>query len=194
MAAADPVTITTVTGEILDASPTRVLYKTSDNDLVIRDVSDPDNATDAQVPIPAGRELADADAARLIPGGALYPDRPTGSQLGTHLREWHNGTTTDLGDLNSSRSIAVAGNYAIWSNAKTLTRRNVATGTNDTVATDAGNVDNDVAANGSVVYWAYNDPSHPDDPYVVRRWDGAPTTTLSTAATDWSTYPRTDGT
>jgi hypothetical protein len=184
-AAADPTTITTVPGTIVDASPTRVLYKTSDNSLFIRDVADPDN--DTEVPIPPGRALADADGARLIPGGALYPDRPTGSQVNTHIHEWRNGATTDLGALNSSHSIVVAGNFAIWSNASTLTRRDVTTGTNDQVATDAGNINNDLTASGDVVYWDGTD-------YDVHRWHEGVTSTLAAPGTDWATYPRTDGT
>jgi hypothetical protein len=179
--------VTSVDGRIVDASATRVLYRTPDDQLVIRDVSDPLHPSDAEIPLPPGRSLATEDTARLIPGGALYATVPTGANTPTQIHEWRNGVRTDLGALNSEASIVVAGNYAIWSNATVLTRRDVVADTNVTIATDAGNIDNDVAANGDVVYWDSTD-------FEVHRWHSGVATTLSSSGADQSTYPRTDGT
>jgi hypothetical protein len=187
-ATADPTTITTVPGTIEDASSTRVLFRTPDGHLVIRDVADPANPSDEDVPLPFQRKLADPETARLIPGGALYVTLPAGPYASPHIHEWRAGVTTDLGEINSERSIVVAGNYAIWNDWGVLVRREFTSpATNVTIATDAGYNDNDVAEDGDVVYWNY--PG-----YEVHRWRNGVTTTLSASGTDWSVYPRTDGT
>jgi hypothetical protein len=186
-ALADPTTITTVPGTIEDASSTRVLYRTTDGHLVIRDVADPGNPSDEDVPLPAGRKLASPETARLVPGGALYVTLPAGTYASPHIHEWRGGVTTDLGEINSEHSIVVAGNYAIWNDWGVLVRREFTSpATNVTIATDAGYNDNDVAANGDVVYWGY--PG-----YEVHRWRNGVATTLTASGADWSVLPRTDG-
>src|SRR3954447_2460339 len=156
-ATADPTTITTVPGKIEDASPSRVLYRSTGapSHLVIRHVNDPDTQaddTDENVPLPAGRKLDQFsdDSARLVPGGALFFTHPAASNFSPLLHEWRGGVTTDLGP-GVVGSIAVAGDYAIWSatsgNDLTLTRRDIVAGTNVEIATDAGNWRNDVASN-----------------------------------------------
>jgi hypothetical protein len=186
-AAADPVLLAnTINATIRDASSTRILYRQNDGQLFIKDLAAPEGTP----PTAVGFNAADG-AARLVPGGALYAVLPDENALFEHLYEFRGGTTTDLGVLNGGQSLAVAGNYAIWSNGPTLKRRDVTTGTNVTIATDAGNTDNDVAANGDVVYWT---GAAAPDPYVVKHWHSGSATTVSGPTADWSTYPRTDGT
>jgi hypothetical protein len=105
-----------------------------------------------------------------------------------HVYDWRSGTLVDLGQANAASSLEVAGNWAIWSNGTTLTRRDLAAGTNLTVSTNAGSIENDVAANGDVVAWTRA--------YDVFRWRSG-TVTPITADLDsayWNTYPVTDGT
>ncbi|HEX2087114.1 MAG TPA: Ig-like domain-containing protein [Solirubrobacteraceae bacterium] len=178
-------TLTTVHGSIADATAGRVLYFTpfvegEEQSLVVRDVA---TEQDTVVPLPPGATLSKTDEERLIPGGALFMiDAPGAAD---ELVEWRDGQLTNLGEVDGS-SIAVAGDYAIWSRGDTLKRRDLTTGLVVTISTAAGNTRNDVAANGDVAYWA--------DDYSVHRWRNGIDTTVATATPDeWATYPDTDG-
>ena len=80
--------------------------------------------------------------------------------------------------------MVVKGNYAIWITATnstiTLILRDLLAGTNVVISTDAGNNNNDVAANGDVVYWS-ND-------YKVYRYRNGIGTQVGSGI-----YPVTDG-
>src|SRR4051812_14344826 len=170
-----------VEGAILDATPGRVLYSTTaDQHLQIFDVAGGETTT---IPLPEDRRTG---GGQLFDGGALVV--LTKDVFPYHeIAEFRDGQLTVLGNLNSASSIKVAGQYAIWSDDKTLYRRNLATQTSTVVATDAGNTDNDIAANGDVVYWTSN-------PYVIRRWrDGTSVQMSQQPAAKLATYPLTDG-
>jgi hypothetical protein len=172
-----------VPGSIVDATADRVMYLAggSSPELRIRDLATDETAV---VPVPTGRHPVQLGS--LISGGALYASRVTDVTT-SRIEEWRNGQLTSLGPLNSETSIVVAGNYAIWSNGSTLFRRSLAASQTDTIATDAGNVNNDVAANGDVVYW--------DNSYSVRLWHNGSSVQVSQQPPSmWATYPLTDGT
>jgi hypothetical protein len=102
------------------------------------------------------------------------------------LYEYRRGAATSLGDINSWTSLRVAGGFAIWNVGVALFRRDLASGTNTIVASDAGNNSNDVAANGDVVYWTSNYD-------IVRVRDDVATSITDDGSTIWDVYPATDG-
>ena len=181
-ASASVTTVVSEPGEILDATPARVLYITdgSPPQLKIHELASNETIT---VPVPAGRHPVASGS--LIGGGALFASEVTDVTT-VELEEWQNGQLTSLGPLNSLDSIVVAGDYAIWSDGPTLLRRDLAASQTVTVATDAGNTTNDVSAQGDVVYWDYT--------YSIRRWHNGSSVQIShQPPSTWATYPVTDG-
>jgi hypothetical protein len=57
------------------------------------------------------------------------------------------------------------------------------------VSANAGNIDNDVAANGDVAYWAPNATGQ----YNIYRYRQGSSTPITNDTVLWNTYPRTDG-
>ena len=123
----------------------------------------------------------------LTPSGAMfaittnYPDT---------IKEWKNDTMYLMGTGIIDRSLKVAGPYAIWSGGfggKELYLRNTATGSTKLISTNAANGDNDVAANGTIAYWAPNGASG----YDVYRY--ANDTSRNITNNGLSQYPLTDG-
>lgn len=180
-ARADLVEIATGHGSVDDATAERVLVATDNGGLQIEDVA---TAALTDVPLPNGQQPK--GTGRLIEGGALFGSSPTDVTAG-QLNEWHDGTLTSLGKTDSADSLAVAGDYAIWSDRSSLYRLTISSGANMLVSSTAGNTDNDVASNGDVVYWAY--PG-----YTIHRWRNGVDSLISQASPLWATYPLTDGT
>ena len=176
--------LTTVSGQILDASPQRVLYLVGAGDLRIRDVA---SGQDTAITVPAGRSVASdqGNQARLVPGGAVFATEGDG---GRQFHEWRNGTLTLLGPIGIVDRFAVAGDYVAWIYNQTITRRHVPTQTNVTVTTAADGDDYlDVAANGDVVF---EDAAH-----EIQRWRNGVLTQMSTTglSSKGATRPKTDG-
>ena len=124
----------------------------------------------------------------LTRDGALYVRGQAANAVSPYawLFEWRSGSLANLGGVNSSRSLRVAGSHAIY-NTPGLWRRDLAAGVSTLVSGAAGNVDNDIGANGDVAYWS-ND-------YQIRRWRAGTDVRLTdNAAGVWNTYPLTDGT
>jgi len=167
----------------------------------------------------AGSGAMDLDSARLLffdaAGRAWLRDRGTGSRtlaaegvgtaygwlhpagaifatpsIGGHVYDWRSGALFDLGKVNSSSSLVAKGGWAIWSDGLVLTRRDLAAGTNATVYTQAGSIQNDVAENGDVVFWS-RIPLH--DVYRYRG-GGLTAVTADPDSLYWNVYPVTDGT
>ena len=192
IASADLVEVASVNGTILDASETRVLYRTADDQSVrLRDTA-PNPDTDVAVPL-TGSSVAGNDG-RLIPGGALVSATASGD-LEPTLFEWRSAddSLTGLGIVNPPRTIHVAGNYAIWSQSNQLWFRNVALDTAPELVSNAAESDADVAANGVVVF--SKPGSDGGNPYDVFRWQSpGPATQLSVSGfAKRARYPLTDG-
>lgn len=109
----------------------------------------------------------------------------SGNVLTAAISEEREGELVNLGFPNSARSLVVEGNYAIWSNAKTLFLRDLVAGTNTTVTSDAGNWMNDVDLSGGVVYWG--------DGYNIYQFRAGTITPLTRDSVLWNVYPLTDG-
>lgn len=169
-----------VPGTILDADDEQILFVDSGGTPRIRE-----RATQATTTIP----LPPPDEAQygyLTTHGAIFVANDPNTFEG-RLYEWRDGSLIDLGLPNSSSSLVVAGDYAIWSGGSVLFRRDLDAGTTITVSTAAGNIENDVAANGDVVFWSYGSD------YEVLRYRAGVTTQLTNDPSRWNTYPLTDG-
>jgi len=138
-----------VSGTIRDVSPDRILSTLGDlyassNVLMIKSRS-----TGIETVLVDRPDLTwhpGSDQAFLTPHGAIF----TSAQ---ELYEASPGTIIDLGPC-QQHSLAVKGNYAIWTTDTTLIRRDLLAGTNFLIYTNAAGspAGSDVAANGDVVY------------------------------------------
>lgn len=180
----DLVAVDRVPGTILDVSDRYILFR--DGSASPPRLRMKDRASGGVTELPAAPERRH-DRGWLIPGGALFSALGE-TVLTERFYEWSNGRgLTDLGPLTSATSPAVAGAFVIWNDASTLYRRNVTTGETVTVATGAGNVNNDVEPGGDVVYWTSRT-------YQVHRFRDGVTEQLTHDPDRWNTYPVTDGT
>lgn len=174
-----------VNGKIWDLSQDRILYldtTTGRNTLTVRNrMNDVETRImDDQGKIP--------QYGFLSPKGSIFVEQ-SGNVLTSLVYDWRDGNLVDLGGLNSSRSLKVKGDYAIWNIYPTqdLVLRDLISGINTTVSTTAGNTMNDVASNGDVVFWTSGQE------YQTYRYRDGQTTRLSNDAPVWNTYPLTDG-
>jgi hypothetical protein len=174
-----------VGGLILDVQPDRILFRLGANQPTSRFVIHT-RATGVD-------ELIDDIPGRypsygfLTATGGLFVSGPLTSGP-FEVDEWRNGGITALGTPNSTDSLRVKGDYAIWSEGTSLYRYTISSQTKTLVtARPVGNLYNDVAANGDVAYWT-------NDDYQVFRYRGGINTQLTNDAGLWNTYVLTDGT
>lgn len=178
------VRLDSVPGGIMDADADRILYASGAYDLsqfgvpTLRQRSTRQDRVFGGLVTHAPNEVD--HAGYLTDVGALVTDT---SNYG-RLYEYRNGALGSLGLLNSSQSVVVRGDYAIWSNWQNLQLRDLLAGTTTTISTNAGNWRNDVTESGVVAYWSGNYQ-------IVRYHDGVQT--VLTPATEQNVYPRTDG-
>lgn len=172
-------------GEILDVSGSRLLYAEHDeagDSLTIHDAS---SGRVERVDMPPGRTVTPG-AAFLTPSGAIFVTKAVdGNVLSSRLYLWRSGTFTDLAYPNSAMSLRVDGDYAIWSEASSLYRLDTRGSTPERLATDAGNIDNSIAADGTVAYWTSG--------YDVVLITGGVPSVITNDPSQWHTYPVTDG-
>ena len=160
-------------GIVLDASDSRLLWRSQSWATVgIHDVNT--GVTDTLLP-PLNQGYGVLNAF-LTPTGAAF--------VANALYVWRNGTLTTK--TLQVASIAASGNYVIY-HTPSLHRIDVTTGADILVASDDGNTDNDVAANGDVAYWntSYD---------IVRYRNGTKTVVASQDSSPGAySYPVTDG-
>jgi hypothetical protein len=150
-----------------------------------------DLTTGDSIPIPYQGPLTSSNVADprrnsyLTPYGAIFPVVDTTTNL-AQIMDWNNGSLYSLGTLNSSNSIRTAGNYAIWNNNQILKLRNLQSVTNTIISSSTGNGNNDVVANGMVVYWS-------SDYNIYRFANNISTKLTDNAGNKWNVFPLTDG-
>jgi hypothetical protein len=170
-----------VPGRIYDVDATRILFRNESAGLSIKNRLTQQTAS---LSLPDAHQLL---GGFLTPAGALLTS--SNGELDGRLYELRDGTFADLGAIDPTESLRVAGDFAIWRNGKTLTRRTISTQTNVVVTTNAGNEGADVAVNGDVVYSS--------DDRGIKRYRGTTTSTLASEDDDgavWHGQPLTDGT
>jgi hypothetical protein len=181
------VNVKNFSGQIISFNGDKVLIKTSDNDgdrLAIASIS---SNQVISVEVPSGLEIASSHSF-LTPTGAIYLSKDMGGTvLSSNIYDWNNNQLIDLGYPDSASSLTVSGDYAIWSVASTLWRRQLSTRTNKQISDTAGNWNNAVASTGVVGYWSY------DNNYSIVRYDSGTYTTLATDSNYWNTYVESDG-
>jgi hypothetical protein len=173
------VEIDSVPGQIYDVDATRILYRLSDSAIAIKDRATEDLTT---ISLPHANPPA---GGFLTSHGAIYATSTSTAPF-RHLYERRDGTDIDRGPFDSF--FRVAGNFAAWTNGTALFREDLSTGTIVQIASDAGNTQNDVAADGDVAYWTTD--------FSIMRYPGlVGSDTLATGdETHWESYPVTDGT
>jgi hypothetical protein len=123
----------------------------------------------------------------LTPRGAIFAERST--HLDRRIHDWRDGVLRTFETNSFVTMFKVEGDWALWhQDNNTLIRRDLQAGTNRVISSTAGNADNDVAANGDVVFWT-------NETYDVFRYRGDNATAItSTADPLWNVHPLTDGT
>ena len=179
-------TVKDFSGRILDFDGLQALILESVDDgdrLLIYDLK---LDTTIDVVVPAGLSVSSARSF-LTPTGAIYTATPKGgSSLTTKIYDWNNSQLHDLGHPRSASSLAIAGDYAIWSDNTILWLRSFSMKTNTQVSTSAGNWENSVGSNGVVTYWTY--PG-----YSIVRYDTGINTFLATGSEYENTWVVGDG-
>lgn len=171
--------VESVDGFIFDADNDRLLYADSDNNMRILDRN-----TRVETTI-FNPELSRPGRAFLTPRGAIFS--------GVQVNDYADGVLTSFTGLNSRVSLKVSGDYALWNEGPILIRRNLRTGRNIVITDVAGNIDNDVAPNGSVAYWSSIDFGTPTQDYNIFLYQDGSATRLTDATNVTNVYPVTDG-
>jgi hypothetical protein len=183
----------TYPGNILDLQADRALvYDTLTSPFTLRIVNRATNANQTIWTANANEEAV--TGAYLTPGGAIFIIRSAVNFL-TQLREWRDGALVNLGGVHPT-SLEVKGQWAIYNAAQSglapLILRDLITGTNTIVDAHAGNNNNDVTADGRVVFWDYP----VSGPYqIIEYAPGPPSsiTPLTAHPSKASVFPVTDG-
>jgi hypothetical protein len=175
--------IAVVDGPILDVQPGRILFRDTSmgkNILKIRERSSgiDQTITDGSGIVP--------ESGFLTPRGAIFVGAVGGDVYNSHIYDWRDGVLADLGNANDNTSLRATGNYAIYSQEWKLILRDLDSGANMTISTNAGNGSNDVASNGDVTYWSENT-------YQIYRYRGGVSSQLTNDISLMNTYPLTDG-
>lgn len=180
--------VASVGGKIWDVQDDRVLFSIVRNGREVLKTLNRTTGAETELVMLTDSTLHDSShrTVYLTPGGAIFSVK-TDSDSKSKLLEWRDGELLDLGEIDSSDSIQVAGDYAIWTRGRptTLLLRNLATGSTQEIANGVGNWLNDVTADGQVVFWSGN--------YEIRRYREGQITQLSNPAGSLDIYPLTDG-
>lgn len=182
--------VISVGGRILDVQEDRILFTESRNGRDVLKIRNRISGGDTELTtLTDGKLLPEylEQTAYLTPKGAIFGLQLDDTSKGLYvLREWRDGQVVELGTLDSSNSIQVAGEYAIW-NSPTLYLRNLTTGTTKLISS-AGNWMNCVTPTGEVVFWAGSDLE-----YRIYRYRDGQITQLTDKAGTRDVYPLTDG-
>ncbi|MDQ3742456.1 MAG: hypothetical protein M3389_16115, partial [Actinomycetota bacterium] len=172
--------IASVPGRIYDVDAERILYRQAPGTAAILDRQTLDIT---QIAVPAGESVG---GGFLTSHGAMITTAVSEYPYG-RVREWRDGTLLLLDDLNSSLSLRVAGDYAIWADQPKVMFRDLAAGVTTELG-DGGNTENDVDENGDAVWWGAGG--------IWRKRLGQPAELLqpTPAPGRMAAYPRTDGT
>lgn len=176
-------------GDIWDASGTRILYVDRSGPVPSMKISDSANKTTETIETTVDLDGTWGGYGFLTSTGAIYAHGQLNGTTSPYcwVYEWRKGGLTNLSGLNSSTSLKVAGDWAIYNNNQELYLRNLSQGTSRLLDNQAGNTDNSVASNGTVAYWR-------SMYYDLYLWTGDSSRALLPPSTIKLTYPITDGT
>ena len=177
-------------GSILDADSRHLLFVEHADAGDVLAIYDRVSGLTEAISMPDGRTVR-TGSAYLTPSGAIFVTQATAGNVSTsRVYLWRAGTFTDLAYPNSAASLEVSGDYAIWNEdgaayGGNLYRLDTATGTSELVASNAGNIENSVSADGTVAFWNTN--------YQVVLDQSGQQDVLTNDASQWHVYPLTDG-
>lgn len=180
--------VQSVSGKIWDADATRILFLGTEAEKPSLKILQRATGIETTISDPGMLPIY----GHLSSRGALFVEQ-TGNVLTSKLYDWRDGALLDLGGLNSTQSLEVAGQYAIWNEGigagQQLHFRDEASGKDSIIATNAGNWMNSVASNGAVAYWTYSTSGN----YNINFYQNGQTRKLTNDTDLWNTYPLTDG-
>lgn len=133
-------------GLVLDLRGARVLYREALADGDRLEIADAAVGGVTPVPLPAGKRVSQSHS--FVTGfGALFVTQDAGGTvLSSQVYDWNRGELEALGMPNSSSSLAVAGDYAIWTTSlvphdgQRLIRRDLAARENLEISRRAGHL------------------------------------------------------
>ncbi len=183
--------IEAVPGTIVDFNESRVLYVGGMGEDSVIGIFDRESN---EVVFGLGDLDGVVGSAFLSPKGAIFT-LTLGSSLTTRVIEISDFEVLDLGvHPDADSSLKVEGNYAIWSNSKTLYLRNLLEGTNEIVSENAGNHNNDLDSNGVVAYWEVETLENQQGfSHQIFSYENGKSHQLTKTEELWSTLPLTDG-
>lgn len=189
-----------VNGIILDVKIDRVLYAEKRNGReVLRILNRLSGENKELTTISDGKlyTLGTEPTSYLTPRGAIFVIKPDNDFWG-YVREWRDGQLIEHGKLNSSDSLKVNGNYAIWNRNQNpdqtsapivLILRDLESGTNSEILGGSiGNWRNVVTETGDVYFWAGGSSD-----YRIFRYRNGQLRMLTDTAGARDVYPLTDG-
>jgi putative cell wall-binding protein len=166
-----------VDGQILDYKDNKLLYKTNNNELKIRDLS---TSVDTSI---YSDSVNTPDMGYLTPYGALFlVKRDTNYDT---LFEYKNNKLTNLGKVdNQMKPFKVNGQYAIWNQDSMLYLINLDNDQITLVSNNAALRLNDVAPNGDVFYMANS---------KIYKYSNGTTSQVSLDNSQFNGYPLSNG-
>jgi len=188
--------IGSVGGAILDVTSESILFIDTSNGGAVLTIRSRTSGAEVQVPTIPGKT---PQYGYLTPTGVIYAAAQGEDSLTAGVYDWRgSGAPIALGLPNSTESLAVAGEYAIWAGERGTTytgqvilfRRHLPSGTNvEVVDGGVGNWKNGVATNGDVVFWTAGNASD----YNISRYRNGTLSRLTNDTQLWNTYVITDG-
>ena len=192
-----------IDGEILDYKNNKILYRTVNNEIRIKDLQT------------SSEQLIFSNSKNLVRYGFLTPlgamfvaQNIEPSYACDSLFEFKNGEISFQGRLNSSTSLKVSGNYAIWNgdlksidttgipSGHQLYLKDLATNNIIQISNEALNCENNVTTKGEVAFATATGWSGSGDTtfnYNTYKYYNGSTYKLSTDSSYFNVYPMTDG-
>lgn len=180
-----------VPGTIVDFDDSRILYVGGPGEDSVIGIFDRESK---EVIFGLGDLDGIVGPAFLSPKGAIFTLR-AGSVLTTRLIEISENEMLDLGvHPDADNTLKAEGDYAIWSNGKTLYLRNLLEGVNEIVSENSGNNNNDVSSNGTVAYWEVETLENQQGfSHQVFFFENGTSRQFTYTTELWNTMPLTDG-
>ncbi|MCI3927128.1 Ig-like domain-containing protein [Paenibacillus sp. TRM 82003] len=168
--------VAVVPGSLFDVDSERILYLDGEGTLRLKNRTNGEEAT--------VMEEANPISAYITPAGAIFVHR---THEGSYrLTEFRDGLLSELGVLKTENSLQVDGTFAIYHVGKSLMLKDLTSGVETLVSDQAGSWMNDVAEDGTVVFWT-------SMKYEVFRFKDGVVEKLNPDNAKVYSYPVTDG-
>jgi len=195
-----------VPGRIFDVAVDRILYLDDTVEPQLLKIRNRATGADTTIYSVVGDRPA---TGYLYTGGAIFMENH-GTSLNARVYDWRNGSIVDVAPASqwlwvNTNDFIVRGQYAMWSGRRLNDTtgnyeyylRNLASGTDQLIATGVGNNTNSLTTGGVVAYWksipnGCSSCTYAYD-YEVFLWKSGVSTQITHGGGLWSIYPTTDG-